>query len=292
MLKLPLALLLSLPLVAAPAPNPALAGLVAADYGFADLVAAKGTRAGFMATLRNDSLYFIPKAVNGIEYFRTQLELGALLQWAPVVAEVSQAGDLGYTSGPFSWRPAKETQDASYFGWNVTLWQREAGGAWKARLGIGIPTPDPSENAAITPLPRPAAAALAPVAGTLGNAAELLDLDRAFSKEAASASKVGSKDFTVAYKAHVDENVRFYRKMHFPVEGSKRLNVALDPGGVSWEPTEGFMAASGDLGCTRGTLTHVTDGEKTTSNYVRMWKKVAGVWKLTLDLELELPAAK
>ena len=292
MLKLPLALLLSLPLAAAPAaaPNPALNGLLAADYGFAELTAAKGIRTGFMSTLRNDSLYFIPRPVNGIEYFRTQLELGALLSWAPVVAEVSQAGDLGYTSAPFAWRPAKDAQDASW-GWNVTLWQRDGGGPWKARLAIGIPTPDPTENVAPTPKPRPAAAALAPVAGTLGNAAELLDLDRAFSKEAASASKQGSKDFTVAYKAHVDENVRFYRKMHFPVEGAKRLNVALDPGGVSWEPTEGFLAASGDLGCTRGILHH--DGEeKTTSNYVRMWKKVAGVWKLTLDLELELPAAK
>jgi hypothetical protein len=288
MLKLPLALLLSLPLAAAPAPSPATPSLVAADYGFADAVAKTGIRAGFMGVLRPDCQYFIPRPVNGLEFFRTQLELGAQMTWAPVVAESSQAGDLGYTSGPFAWRPGKDAQDAA-FGWNVTLWQREGNGPWKARLEIGIPTPDPIDITPAPALPRPAATTLVPTGSALGNPADLIAMDKAFGIEAAKASKPGTMDYTKVYAAHVDENVRFYRKGHFPLEGVKRMTQAMDAGTVSWEPKEGFVSASGDLGCTRGMLKH--DGAHE-SHYVRMWKKVGSSWKLTLDLELELPAAK
>ena len=292
MLTLPLILLLSSPLAAAPAPSPALNSLVSADYSFADTVNAKSIRDGFMATLRKDSVVFIPRPVNGLDYYRTQLETGAQLHWSSVVADAAQSGDLGYTSGPFTFRRAKGESDSA-FGWFVTLWQREGNGPWQPRLDIGIPTPDPSDNPQPAALPRPAAAALAPVAGPLGNPAELLDLDRAFAKEAEAASRPGTKDYTAAYKAHVDDNVRFYRRMHFPVEGSKRLTVALDPGPVTWEPQEGFVAASGDLGCTRGILRHTQqDGTQTTCSYVRMWRKTGPAWKLTLDLELDLPQTK
>jgi len=292
MLILPLVLLLSAPPVAAPAPSPAFGGLVSADYTFADAVSAKSIRAGFMGTLRKDSLVFIPRPVNGLDYYRTQLETGAQLRWSTVAGDAAQSGDLGYTTGPFTYRRSKEESDSA-FGWFVTLWQREGNGPWQPRLDIGIPTPDPSDNPQPAALPRPAAAPLAPVAGPLGNPAELLEMDRAFGKEAETASRPGAKDYTAAYKAHVDDNVRFYRRMHFPVEGSRRLTVALDPGPVSWEPTEGFVSAAGDLGCTRGLLHHtLQDGTLTTCSYVRMWKKAGGAWKLTLDLELDLPQPK
>jgi hypothetical protein len=90
----------------------------------------------------------------------------------------------------------------------------------------------------------------------------------------------------------VDEKVRFYRKGRFPVEGSKSLAVALDPYPVTWEPAEGLIAGSGDLGFTRGTLVRTEPGAKITANYVRVWKKVGPAWKLVLDLELALPAVK
>ena len=285
MLHLPLILILSNPAALPPATTPALSSLVAAEYAFADQTEKQGIRAGFMANLRPDSTVFIPRLVNGVTYYKTQLESGALLTWYPHVAEVAQSEDLGYCTGPWVYKTSKEADAMTVNGWFVTLWQREGNGPWKVRLDIGTPNPDPGERPVPAALPRPAAATLGPVAGQPGNANELLDLDRAFGAEAA-------KNVQTAYKARVDDKVRFYRKGRFPVEGAKAMGAALDPGTVSWQPVEGFVAAGGDLGWTRGTLQHQEKDGDTSCNYVRVWKKQGAAWKLVLDLELALPAKK
>ena len=242
-------------------------------------MAKQGIRTGFLGYLRDDSTVFIPRSVSGVAYYKTQLETGALLKWFPTAADVSQAGDLGYATGPWAYQSDKEALPSAN-GWFLTLWQREGNGPWKVRLDIGIPTPDPLDRPVPAALPRTAGVLPALTAGQ-GNATELMDMDRTFSKDA-------GRDASAAYKARIDDNERFYRKGRFPVTGAKALATALDPGSVSWVPSEAFMSANGDLGCTRGTLTH-PDG---VSNYVRMWKKQGSTWKLVVDLELALPTSK
>ena len=280
---LPLALALSLNLTASPSPAPALASLVDAEYGFAEQVEKQGSRSGFLGVLRNDGLVFIPRPVSGLAYYQTRLEQGERLSSYPAAGLASQAGDLAYGTGPWVLRPGQGGPDAhDQHGWYVNLWQREGAGPWRLRLQIGIPTPDPADLPVPAPLPR-ASAALPPVAPGRGNPAELMDLDRAFGRDAA-------KDPTAAYLARLDDQVRFYRKGRFPVTGPRSLGAALDPGPVSWEPAEAFMAASGDLGCTRGTLEHQSPDGRSIAKYVRMWRKQGPAWKLVLDLELALGA--
>ena len=275
----PLALILSLGLASPSAQPPALPSLVDAEYGFAEQVAKHGQRSGFLGVLREDSLVFIPRPVSGPAYFKTRLELGETLSSFPATANASLAGDLAYTTGPWLLHAPGDAPDLH--GWYVNLWQRSGTGPWQLRLQIGIPTPDPSDLPAPAPLPH-ASAALPPLLPGRVNPSELMDLDRAFGKDAA-------KDPTAAYLARVDEQVRFYRKGRFPVEGPRKLAAALDPGPVSWEPAEAIIAASGDLGCTRGTLEHQTPEGRSISKYLRMWKKEGPAWKLLLDLELALP---
>jgi hypothetical protein len=153
MVLLPLAVILTSQLAAAPAPAPSRPSLVAAEYAFAERTAKDGIRAGFMGAMRPDATIFIPRPVNGPTYYKTQLELGALLSWRPAVAEASQAGDLGYCSGPYTFQVAKDAPVAAY-GWFVTVWQREGKEPWKLRLEIGIPTPDPAGRPEVQFLPR------------------------------------------------------------------------------------------------------------------------------------------
>ena len=281
MLLLPLALILSAHAAPPPASSPALSSLLAAEYAFADQVEKQGIRSGFMANLRPDSLVFIPRPVNGITYYKTQLELGAFLQWYPSNAGVSQSNDLGYCTGPYVFKTSKDAVNGAN-GFFLTLWQREGSGPWKVRLDIGTPAPPPGERVAPVALPRPAGEALTPVvAGQPGNNAELLELDRTFAKEAA-------KNPMIAYKARVDDGIILLRKGRFPVEGVKSLAAALDPGEVTWTPSEAMLSVAGDMGFTRGTLTHQDASGKTDCNYVRVWKKQGSAWKLVVDLELAL----
>ncbi len=261
-----------------PALTPAAQSLVAAEYAFTDQSAKDGIRAAFMGAFHKDGLVFIPRAVNGLAYYGTQLEMGASLQWFPIRAETSAAGDLGYTTGPYTFRSAKDAPDAAY-GWFVSVWQRDAGAPWKVRLEIGVSTPDPSELPAPKALPRAAAALPSAPAVSPSASAELVALDTAFSEEAA-------RNIQNAYKARVDANVRLYRKGRFPLEGAGSLQRYLDPYAVTFQPTEAVISGGGDLGFSRGTLTRKDPSGPQTSNYVHIWKKAAGAWKLAVEVEV------
>jgi len=62
------------------------------------------------------------------------------LTWDPVLAEVSKSGDLGYTVGRYeSRRIGPSGEPVVVNGSYVTIWRREADGAWKVALDIGNP---------------------------------------------------------------------------------------------------------------------------------------------------------
>jgi ketosteroid isomerase-like protein len=62
------------------------------------------------------------------------------LTWDPVLAEVSKSGDLGYTVGQYeSRRLGPDGEPIVVAGSYVTIWRREADGAWKVALDIGNP---------------------------------------------------------------------------------------------------------------------------------------------------------
>lgn len=261
-----------------PALTPAASSLVAAEYAFTDQSAKDGIRSAFMNAFHKDGLVFIPRAVNGLAYYGTQLETGASLQWFPIRVETSAAGDLGYSTGPYTFRSAKDAPDAAH-GWFVSIWQRDAGSAWKVRLDIGVSTPDPSELTAPVPLAR-SNASLPPAPSVSPSASpELAALDHTFGEEA-------TKNIQNAYKARIDTAVRFYRKGRFPLEGAGSLQRYLDPWAVDFQPAEAFVSGGGDLGFTRGTLTRKDPAGPQTSNYVHIWKKVGGTWKLAVEVEV------
>src|SRR5687768_11525028 len=79
-----------------------LQGIIEAERGFARTSREEGTRQAFLANLGKGSLLFTRgEIVDGIEKWSRIEADSALLNWWPVYADVSAAGDLGYTTGPF-----------------------------------------------------------------------------------------------------------------------------------------------------------------------------------------------
>jgi ketosteroid isomerase-like protein len=282
LLPLTLTLLSAVAETPAPAPGPVAASLVAAEYAFTDQAAKDGIRAAFLNALHPEGLVFIPRPVNGFAYYKTQLEFDASLQWFPVKVETSAAGDLGYTTGPWTYKIAKDAPDASY-GWVVSIWQREGAAPWKVRLDIGISTPDPSElPTAPTPMARTTAALPAAPTGRPAASPELLALDQDFGRDANKKDNI-----TNAYKNRIDAGVRFYRKGRYPLEGAAALQRYLDQYPVDFQPAEALVSGSTDLGYTRGIMTRTeAPGKTTTSYYIHVWKKVAGAWKMAVEVEV------
>ncbi len=63
----------------------------------------------------------------------------AKLEWAPTEAWGSSGGDMGVTTGTF--RFTAPSPGPSFAGHYVTVWRKNAAGAWKGLIDIGNPDP-------------------------------------------------------------------------------------------------------------------------------------------------------
>ena len=67
------------------------------------------------------------------------------LRWKPLGADVSRAGDLGYTYGTYVARgPSPQGGAVERHGKYVSIWKKQADGSWKIVVDIGNSSPQPS----------------------------------------------------------------------------------------------------------------------------------------------------
>ena len=110
--------------------------LVRAERAFASVCAAKGIKTGFLSCLAEDAVVFRPRPVSGVDWYSQSEESGGRLAWEPVYADISASGDLGYTTGP--WTFSDEDGRAAAHGEYVSVWRRTPGGDWKVAIDVGI----------------------------------------------------------------------------------------------------------------------------------------------------------
>jgi ketosteroid isomerase-like protein len=147
------------------------AEVVAAERAFAARVAAAGVKAGFTEYLAPDGVVFRPGPVNGLEFFADRPATSGQLSWYPAVADISAAGDLGYSTGPFEARPSRDAPVAGT-GWYLSVWRRDPGGELRllADHGLAGATPDSTRSLHLWPA-APAGTAPAPDFAALDTAA-------------------------------------------------------------------------------------------------------------------------
>ena len=268
--------------------------MVQTERAFSRMSEEKGTRAAFAEFIADNGILFRPTAVFGKKWMQEHplpaFPTRSLLTWQPIFADVSRAGDLGYTTGP--WQFKKDIQDTkpAAFGNFMTVWKRQANGLWRFVLDLGISNPEPK-----TTMPMVEPGTFQPVKGSFQKVDQeaartaLLNVDREFSK--ASADQ-GAREAFLLYAA---KDVRLFRNDHFPFVGKTAAADALAPMTADWTWTPSFagVSVSGDLGYSYG-IYELREKSGTGSvsergNYARVWKKVAGAWKLEVDVADPLP---
>ncbi len=268
----------------------ALSSLVDSERAFARAAAELGTLNAFRAYLADDAVLFRPRAVNAQEWLREAPDAPGLLSWEPVVADVSAAGDLGYTTGPWEYRsdPSAEAEaQGNYF----TFWKRQPDGSWKAVIDHGISNPPP---ASVGPLrsAAPAAWNRSDEAVDVAAAREtLLQVDRAYSRAAAT------QGISPALAGYVSSDVRVLREGRQPLDGIDALRELLSQqqGSLSWEVLGGDVSTSGELGYTYGEYElRPTAGDTGPEMgvYVRAWRRVpiAGdAWRVVAEVMTPAP---
>lgn len=262
----------------------ALKSLVEAEREFCKMSVAKGIREAFIANLADDSTLFRPHAVAGKKWMMEQPARAGLLTWEPVFADVSRAGDMGYTTGPWEFRKNGPDDKEVTHGNYVTVWKRQSDGAWKAVIDFGVSNPPPARK-----LPtfngRAASAKYADVNRRVdieSERAALINTDGEFSNSSAASGAVK------AYDLFLSDEARVYRANQFPFIGKQaaRAIVSAQKGVLTWRAAKADVSSAGEIGYTFGTaeLKRAGSNEIDYSNYMRIWKKQAGAWKVVVDV--------
>lgn len=299
-MKLMPCLIISILLVITTAQKPAtdspLRSMVATERAFAKTSEEKGIRESFMQFIAEDGILFRPGPVVGKKWMQEHplpaSDKRPLLAWQPTFADISAAGDMGYTFGPWEFKSDIKDQNPAGHGHFATIWKRQSDGTWKFAIDLGISHPDSATPAVPwqpEEVPRSTSAKVADV--DVSSTREMLsNRDREFSKT--SAARGASEGFS-SYSA---ESVRLFRNGHLPYVGKGSIAQALGAsrqGVLTWQPTAVDVSRSGDLGYTYGVyeLRSTDTAKKLTGkgNYMRFWKQQNGVWKVVLDVDDPLP---
>jgi ketosteroid isomerase-like protein len=282
-------ILLALGATAQEQEHSAVASLVEAERGFCKAAIANGIRDAFIANLADDAILFRPRAVAGKKWMIDQPPRPGLLTWEPIFADVSRAGDLGYTTGPSEFRRNGPGDKEVRYGNFVSVWKKQPDGKWKVVLDTGISTPPPTGKP--TALQTPAAITKGEVkvdrVEVEPERAALMNRDREFSKSSATRGTVN------AYDLYLSDDARVFRDQASPITGKQaaRAMLSAQNATLTWQPAQADVSSAGDLGYTFGTAELRKTGSDRTelSNYVRIWKKQAGEWKVVLDIMNPLP---
>lgn len=274
------------------APQPDLLALVAAERAFAADAAARSVREAFLAWLDDDALVMAPRATAARAFYAGRPPSAARLVWEPVFAAVSRSGELGYTTGPWSWRAGPRDTVAAW-GDFVTVWRRHADGAWRVAIDLGVSHARPSGEAPVLGWPgdgrfggRLAAGEVADGDRTEAAGAELQ------AAEAVFAARVRHRGAAAAYEEFAHEGIRCYREGMAPLLGRDRALRAVrsEAGRAGTSRTLGLgVALAGDLGYAWGE-TVADDAPSPSTSWVRIWSRGAGgIWRIVLDITLPVP---
>lgn len=267
----------------------ALDAVVEAERAFARTSVKKGVRDSFIEFFAEDGINFQPHPTLTKEAFskRPATPSPMVLDWHPITADISRAGDLGYTTGPYTLTDTQANKLVRQ-GYYFSLWKRQSDGSWKVVLDYGIQTDKaPTETVFKAARPMKSKVFKAKVSLELVRQ-ELMTVDRQF---AALAKDGGAGK---AYISFITGDVRIHRNGRLPVVGAKafRSLLAQQIYSMTSEPIKSDVAESDDFGYTYGRyeLKFADSQETQKGYYVRTWKRDArGHWKIVLEVTNLLP---
>jgi hypothetical protein len=243
-------------------------GLINAEKSFAAYSVAHGTKDAFLQFLDSNGIVFdSSKPVNGMELWKKRERRPRILNWKPQFAEISMSNDFGYTTGP--WIFLKSIDDTNEVrGQYFTIWHYKDS-AWKFLLDLGTSNNPSGSFDAITKID---------VTRSKGNdrsISGLLKAEKHFIADAKNAAR--------AYQMHLShQQSLLIRNNHLPaVSKEEQQKIIQSTPYPIFYTIKGYgMATSGDLGFIYGT----TNLSGKVANYVRVWRKEKGGWKIAAEL--------
>lgn len=259
-----------------------LQGLIAAERGFAQRSLDENTRAAFLANLDKDGIVFQKgEPVNGHEVWKALEPNESYLYWWPVYADIAASGDFGYTTGPAEFGGERTNPEPARGIYYSTVWRKNDEGVWKVAIDLGSAkyTPGPAKTDVTTPV-------LPPATGRKKINIEvekqnLVELDQTYLTKLHETKKS-------LLPAYFHTEARIHHGGREPITTQNEIKQFSEDGAFTFEHLGGQIASSGDMGFTYGKvkLDREKDGTRQTLplNYLRIWKKEKGIYKIVLDV--------
>ena len=260
--------------------------MVETERAFAKTSKEKGTNGAFRDFIADDGILFRPKAVKGKEWLIANppptSDKRPWLHWEPSFAFMARSGDMGYTFGPWEYRSDIKDAEPVAFGHFLTVWQKQSDGSWKFAVDLGISHPKPSSaTSQLQLLDRYDARARA-----LSVNRERAGLIAREKRMSAAGTRQGQQ--VAFFVNNATSDVHIFRPHKLPFVGDLAAMEVLDPGPNAWTWDVEFadVSRSGDLGYSYGTYKLAALGARPaeSGNYLRIWRKERGVWKVAVDL--------
>lgn len=275
-----------------------LQSLVKAERAFARMAAETTTRTAFLANMTDDAIVFGPEgAQNGKKVWTERPERPGLLSWEPVYADVARAGDIGYTTGPWEFRPEGAKGKPAGFGQFVTVWTKQPDGGWKWVLDVGVSHPAPVASPPSLSFPKDFRKNTDK--DKLDN--EIADVEKEALKAEREFLNASKSDSRKAFSLYAHEEIRLLREGSYPANGKEAaLKTFADAqASLTCETLGSGASRSGDLAYTYGKYetrrraASETSGDANATergSYARIWKRGRdGKWKIALDLQNPFP---
>jgi ketosteroid isomerase-like protein len=249
------------------------AALADAERAFARDGVEHGIRAAFIEHFAPDGIVFEPAPVRLREAWSARPPapdpLALRLEWRPALVDVARAGDLGYSTGPFTLTDTRTDKPPSH-GAFFSVWQRQPDGRWQVWLDLGSRTPGPVEESMWSTRP---SAPDRPEPAMHATASTLRELDGALS---------GLDAATFAQR--VARNARRYADGAAPLVGAQWTDArARDAVTADYAPAEARVSASGDLAATYGAIVERGNAGARAGHYVHVWLRNDAAWWLAVE---------
>ncbi|HEX8368754.1 MAG TPA: nuclear transport factor 2 family protein [Pyrinomonadaceae bacterium] len=262
-----------------------LRSLVAAEREFSRASAERGTRAAFVAFLADDGIIFNPSPTRGKPLWLSRKDAPGSLTWTPIRADVSAAGDLGYTTGPFEFRQSKDAPVAGN-GYYFSIWRRDVtgAGAWKVIIDIGTRNAKPPNQPTLAFAPAAVERTSFKKINLEAERKKLLETEEKFELILSAGKKDdGLPEF-------LGRQLRAHRMNGFPITEKDAViaDFRAKQGKLFSKPAGSGISGSGDLAYIYGTY-EIKESAATeaveTGSFVRVWKRGKnGKWKMAADV--------
>lgn len=258
----------------------AVRSLIEAELGYNKLAQEKNFAAASVQVFAEDGVVFAPGPVNGKKFWSKQKDT-PLLTWRPIFATISRSGELGYTTGPWELRKAKDDSELVAFGHYNTLWRKGTDGVWKVVVDVGVDHSQSAESSGEVetfvpefPMARPES-----VRDRFDDAQKIF-------------AELLLKDAGAAVLAKAGEQIRVYRRGAVPAVGkiAAQLMLSSDHGTETRERAGGGMSTSNDLAYSYGEYASEHANITERGIYFSIWQlDLSSEWRLVLDLQKKTP---